>query len=348
MKKLLALCSLLLTPGLAAGLPLPAGSAPSPCTLAAEDRAWLQGALDAWEAARRDALRLPPGPLPWLVLFDARCVWHVGPDPSAPAPRADGAPASEARLTHAGAAVPVRGLAHGGSVPLPDGGRVPPRVVSFAATYQGGEKPYLVMSLPTVWRAEPRHAADPHLDRLLRGVFVHEMTHTAQARAFGRRLDELAERHGLGDELDDDVVQRRFGTAAGFREAYEAERDLLYRAAGETDPGRRRALAADALARMSERRARYFTGADTLYAELEDLFLTLEGAANWAAYRAAVAEGMSEADALALIRRGGRFWSQDQGLALFLAADAVVPGWQARAFGAEPVSVREMLAAAVR
>ena len=69
----------------------------------------------------------------------------------------------------------------------------------------------------------------------------------------------------------------------------------------------------------------------------------MEGAANWAAYRSAIVEGMSETNALQLIRRGGKRWSQDEGLALFLLADSFLPGWQEEIFGKSEGSLIELL-----
>ena len=119
-------------------------------------------------------------------------------------------------------------------------------LATFAAAYGAENRPFFVMAMPSLWRAEERHKNDPHLDLLIRAVFVHEMTHTLQTPVLGPRLDDLITRHKLPEDLDDDVVQKRFGDRPGFREAYERERDLLFRAVAEPDRARRRALAGEA------------------------------------------------------------------------------------------------------
>jgi len=48
--------------------------------------------------------------------------------------------------------------------------------------------------------------------------------------------------------------------------------------------------------------------------------------------------GSSDAEVLKLVRDNRRYWSQDQGLALFLLLDVLVPNWQARIFQNEPAS----------
>ncbi len=237
----------------------------------------------------------------------------------------------------------MEGAAHDGQVTLPDGKTIPAALVTFAATYGVDERPFMVMALPGIWRREPRHQSDPNLDLLIRSVFVHEMTHTRQAQSTGLWLKSLEERQQLPEDLTDDIVQQRFADRPGFTESYERERDLLFAAAEAAGPGERRALAKQAVEAMRLRRARYFAGPDAIYADLEDLFLNMEGVANWTAFRLAGDELGSRTEAVSFIRRGGRFWSQDEGLALFLALDALMPAWQSQLFGAAPVSVIDLL-----
>ena len=134
--------------------------------------------------------------------------------------------------------------------------------------------------------------------------------------------------------------------APGYRESYERERDLLYQARRETDAGRRRTLVGEAVAAMQRRRADYFTGADAVFAQLDDIFLGMEGLGQFAGYRSAVRDGLSDARAVELMRRGGVFWSQDLGLAALLAVDATLPGWPRRALGVTGPGVLDLLTAA--
>jgi hypothetical protein len=297
----------------------------SVCVMEDQNAVWMRTAIADWESVRRQDLRVEEAPQPWIIFFDASCAWHMNPQ-----------------------APTMYGVPHGGHITLPDGSVIDVKVTSFAGTYGADDRPYMVMALLDIWRADPRQAAEPQLDRLLRIVFVHEMTHTLQAHSTGVWFGNLQTRFKLPDDLTDDIIQDRFAEVPGFREAYEAERDLLYRAAGESDPVRRRSLAAEALDAMKTRRAKYFGGANAVYADLEDLFLNMEGVANWAAYRLARRESAGFPDAIAFMRRGGKRWSQDEGLALFLVIDAAVPEWQSEVFGSTPVSVIDLLSKAVR
>jgi hypothetical protein len=110
---------------------------------------------------------------------------------------------------------------------------------------------------------------------------------------------------------------------------------------------KRRDLTVRALEMVRSRHARYYRGAAAAYAELESLFLTMEGVGQWTAYRLTKSRGATDADALKLVRDNRRYWSQDEGLALFLLIDALVPGWQARIFTPTPVSPFALLEEAV-
>jgi len=295
------------------------------CVMEPGNASWMRTALDNWEGVRRQDLHVEEAPLPWIILFDASCAWHLTPQTPE-----------------------MRGTPHNGHITLPDDSMIDVKVTSFTGTYGADERPYVVMALPDIWRGDSNLGTEPQLDRLTRSVFVHEMTHTLQAHSTGVRLTNLQARYKLPADLTDDIVQDRFADAPGFREAYEAERDLLYRAAGESDPPRRRRLASEALDAMKTRRAKYFVGADAVYADLEDLFLNMEGVANWAGYRLAGRESAGLPDAVAFMRRGGKHWSQDEGLALFLVIDAALPGWQSQVFAETPLSIVELLTKATR
>jgi hypothetical protein len=292
------------------------------------DAAWSRDALTAWELARSGILHLGDARgQPVIVLFDATCSF-----------RGDG------RGKWLGAP-------HKGAVPLPNGQRVPPRVTSFAAPYDRDEHAFFTMALPTVWVAD-RVESELGLETLLTAVLVHEMTHTRQFHFFAPRLADATARYQLPDDLDDDTVQTRFEAVPAFTADIAAERDLLFAAAAWPDEPMARNLVRRAKARIDERRITYFVGGDAKYAELEDIFLTMEGVAQWASYRwlthprgGGRVDGRATLDAF---RRGGRRWSQDEGLALFLAIDRFVPDWHLRAFADHSTGALELLAMAAQ
>jgi hypothetical protein len=290
------------------------------CALSPSDRAFVDRAVQTWEGVRRDSLGIADAKLPAFYLFDQKCLWRDRKE---------------------------TGTEHGGTLTLPGGMQMPARLMTFASSDDSGQ-PFLVMALPALWTAEERHRGNPQLDLLMRSVFVHEMTHTVQARALGGRLTELEKEHAIED-LNDDIIQQRFGTRDGYADAYQKERGALYGVATATDPIARRALAREALRIAKERRAKYFKGADSYYAEIEEIFLGMEGVAQWAAYQANIADGTKREDAFARMTKSGRFWTQDEGLIVFLAIDALMPGkWQPRVMGEKVTGVWTLLEEAAK
>ena len=315
---------------------------PAPCTFPPAEIAWLQRALDGWEQVSRQFLRIDPSPLPWIVLFDASCVWHLSPDASLN----PDAIAVTTTLSFAGRPVPVRALTHKGTVFLPSGVPIAVEMKASTALYRNSRGAFFVMAMPSVWQT--KEVSAPTRAEYLQGVFSHEMTHTRLLVDINRRVRDLARDNDLVYPINDDVIQAVFRRTHGFEAAVNRERDLLYRAALDPDPVKQRELAVKALEMVRARHGRYFTGPTAAYAELEGLFLTMEGVGQWAAYRLArTRAGGNDAEALRLVRDSRRYWSQDEGLALFLLVDAIMPNWQARVFASTPASPFMLLEEAV-
>lgn len=317
----------------------------APCTVGVDERAWVGNAITSWKTVRKNALGLPSATLPWLILFNGSCVIHINPNVEFLKPGAS--PAKPKSAVFGGTKVSAVMVSHNGKISLPEGGEVPAELLSFAAPYDQGKASFLISALPSVWRKAPHLQNEPNVDKLATSVFVHEMTHTLH-RGFYGRLSEIEKRIKTTDEIDDDLIQRRFEKVDGFRAMVKAETKLLYDAASEPNRVEKRRLAALAFKSIDQRRKQYFSAETAAFAELEDVFLTMEGAANWAAFRSAMDQGLGRPDALKMIRRGGKYWSQELGLALFLVIDDLLPNWQKRAFAEQNATAFELLRDAVK
>ena len=294
------------------------------CVMTQGDRTWLKGALDNWQVSPQRDLGIDPDPLPDVVTLDDRCLYIM------PAGRFD-------RMV---------GTPHEGRPSLPDGRELPLGPVSFAT---GSATDYFVMSLPSVWRAANVQSG-LGVEGLMDGVLLHEIMHTRQGGLAGPLLDRLGRANGVSeDDLNDDMVQNRFGDDAAYRAAYERERDLLFAAAAAPSDAEARRIGRDALAAMRDRRARFFTGKRRFYRAFDDIFLTMEGMGQWLAYRhymSARGGSLDAETALREVRRDGSQWSQDEGLALMLLVDRLLPNWQTRAFRDPQWRAEALLAAA--
>jgi hypothetical protein len=299
------------------------------CTLSTADSTWISAALGGWHRIAA-TIPTPPTKYPVLVFFDSLCVHRLEP--------VSGAGAGSFKAE--GQSFALGSSEHGGMIRLPDGDSVPPRLVSFASRRRNGEM-FFVMSLPAIWISSGR---GPRADVLATAVFMHEFAHT-QSPALGARIDALI-RRGLPESVDDDVIQKRFDSLPAFQHAYEAERDLLFESAAA--PSRTAAVAAArrALALIDQRRARFFRRTNALYADAEDIFLSMEGSGQWAAYRWLLdlqGGAMRPDEALPFIRRGGRRWSQDEGLALLLVVSRLDPSAPRELFGPTPTTIIPLL-----
>ena len=139
--------------------------------------------------------------------------------------------------------------------------------------------------------------------------------------------------------IDDDYLQSVFEDDAEYVAAYELEIALYQRAVAEADATAARESVREALAASDQRRGRHFRGDRAFFAEVEPLFLNMEGVASWVAY-SVVGHG---GDPMAF---SGRFWSQQEGLLLFLLLDRFDPEWKTRVFAADVPDPFAMLRAA--
>ena len=142
---------------------------------------------------------------------------------------------------------------------------------------------------------------------------------------------------------------RREGDTADFAASVRREIDGFLRAAVAPSDDEARTRAREARALMQARQARWYTGNDAYLVEAEDIWLSLEGSAQWAAYQWVVhprGGAVDTAAAFASFGRRGRWWSQEEGFALFMALDRLSgesSDWKREAFGAGARTVLQML-----
>jgi hypothetical protein len=303
------------------------------CDLAAA-APWISRWFQAWELTSRDILELPDAPAPNLVFYDSACVYTTSRVTAAGAAPGDGPALRRAKL-------PWRAVAHGDSLTLPDSSRVPVQLMSFASSDRE-TGPFFVMAAPSYW-AKMGHGAGNDGPT---AVFLHEFAHTRQIAGMGRIIGPIDSTWAYPEELDDDAVQKHFGTDSTYVAAYLAERDLLYRAAAADSAAEARALAKEALAMIRSRHARWFIGDKAVFAVLDDTFLSLEGAAQWSAaawLSHPKGGGLDREAAVAKMLGKRRPWAQDEGLALFLVVDRLVPGWPLLVFRDPSMGALELL-----
>jgi hypothetical protein len=298
----------------------------------------VQRVIDTWTAVARDHLRISPAPVPWVVFYDDARAWHLNADvtllPSthtaaAPFPDDGGRRHSLHVIPHDDGRMWLPGTS-----PLAPDARQPRM---FTMPYAGGRKALSVVPLPAWLRraAGAETTSDP--EALVAGVAVHEITHTRHLPDLARRLSRLRERHAIAPGITENLIEQTFAADAGYVALYRRERDMLIQAAGELDTQPSSSLQAisRALAIADERRATYFRGDRAVLAEMEDMFLVLEGVGVWAQFQAARLYAPAgepwQTTAMNLLHLNTD-WVQEEGFALFVLIDRLVPGWQERFF----------------
>lgn len=191
------------------------------------------------------------------------------------------------------------------------------------------------MPAPDFWVRAGVRSEELGLEKMVTGVFLHEFAHTRQISGFQDIIGPIERTWTFPEELSDDVVQERFERDPAYVAAYAAERDVLFQAAAADSLAGACALAAKALAMMRARHDRWFTGEHEVFRTLDDVFLAFEGVAQWTGYAWLIHPegGEFRPDVTRKgFRRGGRQWSQDEGFALLLVVDRLLPDWPTLAF----------------
>jgi hypothetical protein len=172
-------------------------------------------------------------------------------------------------------------------------------------------------------------------------VLIHEATHVFQMNTYGKQIEAMQKAHRLTDEeFNDDAIQARFGNQREFAASVQRETDLFFAAADAKTDIEAMRLARQARALMQARAARFFTAEQAYQVRAEDLWLTMEGSAQWAGYRWLRmpsfhgGAGASKSRAMSGFGRRGHSWSQLLGLAVALTVDRFPDArWKQRVFG---------------
>ena len=312
----------------AGAVPAPPHAAPAavrPCSLSAPDQAWLKRAMAAWDYTSRNITHIARVKNMTAVIFDARCM------------------VTSNTAMNGG---PQRWVAarHPGQVPLPNGETIPANVISFATSNAKGN--FFVMSTPSVWRAGKVNGQFG-LETLMVAVLLHEGTHVAQFPTYGARMTALTERFHLPQTFNDDSIQERFRGNAQISSSVKREIDLLLAAAIAPDRKSTLRLAREARALMRARQDKYYPAQDAYLRDAEDIWLTLEGSAQWAGYQWVIRrDGGTVPTSVAFHAFGkrGKWWSQEEGFALFMVLDRLShTSWKSHAFGDGKQTVLQML-----
>lgn len=306
-------------------------SAPSTqCAFSGVPHHAVDRALGAWDRLDRVRINTDRQAKPVIHVFDSACQYAL-------------TPSENGAVQFGPRSFDVRAFTHGGSIDIGDGDLSPVGKIAFATTGEMGGPPVFVIALPDVWAADAADRRDP--EQLFMGVFMHEFSHVQHMIGLAARFEALAAAGYSSMRLGDDVMQRTFEDDPEYKAAWQREMDVFTAAASSQDSGTAATLLREGRELMKERRRRWLSGPDRPgWAEADDIFLTLEGAGQWAGFTwmsDPQGAGLTRAAALSAMRT--RWWSQEEGMMIMLALDKVLPQWPALTFGSEAMTIDELL-----
>jgi len=226
---------------------------------------------------------------------------------------------------------------HNDSIILPDKSVVPIGLMSFAAEIPNEiNKSFFVMPLPGFWQMSGVTSKELGLDNLVTGVFIHEFSHAQQMQNFGKRMTLFEKQNNFDIEFSDDIVQNIFSDDSNYLKLYNEEVQSFYQSLQSLTIDT--VLVKDALRLMTQRQAKYFKGKYASLKEIDNFFLTMEGLGQYSMYLWLTnprGGNIKKSTAIQGVRRGGNWWSQDEGFALFLILDKLSKpnNWAKKMFG---------------
>ena len=312
-------------------------------SLAGQDLPSMQKTADDWEYTCRNELHIEPGAMPWIIFYDSVTAWHVNPEIAL-------LPAYK-RLTStirfAGIDYPLFQVNHRDKLWVPERDPIDVKTLSAAAMpVSENKKTFFISPVSAFFHTLAPPDQWVYLDLLLTGLNMHELTHTRQLPFVISQILEAQEKYKLPESIDDNSIQRTFENNEAYKTLFFKEKTHLWNAAmtGNLDSCKRELKIALDLA--AERQRTFFVQENEGYKILDDIFLALEGSAMWPQYKTTrkyAPQGQSPEQTLYFMFQYLNSWSQEEGLALFMIIDKLVPGWQAQFFNKEMPSPFELL-----
>jgi hypothetical protein len=228
---------------------------------------------------------------------------------------------------------------HGGAVTLPNGVRIPAGPHAAGSMFDAPEPtPFYAMALLDIWRAElPPEKQTEHMDDDFLTIAQHELTHTLQLRGIFNAAREVGERLQVESlDLDDDRIQEIFEDDPEYVATFDEERALLFEASLVADVVEKRRMVRRAVELARARQARWFVGEHAVHAELDGRFLAMEGLGEWVRYQlmtrgpVGALPRQTRDGALERLRGKKPYWSQDEGVAILLVLEQLLPGFRDR------------------
>ena len=236
---------------------------------------------------------------------------------------------------------------HNNLITFPDKSVVPISLMSFASEIPGNNnKSFFVMPLTSFWKKSGVTSKELGTENLVTGVFIHEFSHSQQMQNFGKKITELEKENNFGIEFNDDIVQNIFEKDTIYLKNYNKEIDFFYGSIKNDLLDKK--YVNEGLALMKQRQENYFKGEYKNLNQIDNFFLTMEGLGQYSMYLWLInpkGGNINKEIAIQGVRRGGKWWSQDEGFALFLILEKLSEpkNWAKNMFGKKTENIIELI-----
>ena len=235
---------------------------------------------------------------------------------------------------------------HNNVLILPDQSEAPVNLMSFASEIPNSTTSYFVMPLPDFWKNAGVTSKELGLENMITGVFIHEFSHSQQMQNFGKKITAFEQVNDFGVEFNDDIVQAIFSKNTTYLNYYKEEINLLFAATNNSVLDTKSAK--EGLSIIKQRQNEFFTEKYSNLTQIDNFFLTMEGLGQYSMYVWLIhpkGGNLKRETAIEGVRRGGKWWSQDEGFALFLILDELdaPQNWAKKMFGDTTENVIKMI-----
>jgi hypothetical protein len=240
--------------------------------------------------------------------------------------------------------------AHNGNLILPDSANIPVRMMIYASpTIEKKVKAFFIMPLLSFWEMQKVDAHGIGLEKLTAGVFAHEFCHTQQLASFdkfGVYFEAYQKKFGV-ENFGDDMMQNMYENDSVITDLYKKELEIYTTAPILNTTDYCKAIAS-AQQQFNKKHQAIFNKDTKQLKRLDDIWLTMEGIGQYAMYAYFThVKGAGLAEDKAFIALKTRWWSQEQGFAMFYLLSKMKnpQTWAKYFFGANMKTIMEMLKA---
>lgn len=232
---------------------------------------------------------------------------------------------------------------HNDSIVLPDKSVVPVNLMSFAAEIPNeSNKSFFVMPLPSFWEKSGVISKELGLENLITGIFIHEFSHSQQMQNFGKQITKYEKKNNFSVQFNDDIVQSIFSKNKVYSKYYKKEVEFFFEATKGKIFNKKSVI--NGLKLMEQRQKKYFKEEYINLIQIDNFFLTMEGLGQYSMFlwlTHTKGGNIKREIAIDGVRRGGKWWSQDEGFALFLILDKLTESknWARDMFGENTESI---------